>query len=1084
MFREKPIRNIHLADQQFANKIVGKYGWRIDNGFARSKLQHRIEPKKRDAMTFAKSPIIQLTKVIQPLHIKLIYEYHQLNQIIQYKNAPLLVSPPLSNVALGTTVDVVPNTATQRSITLLEKVKQTAQMKAQRQRLQQVQSQIERRTILTTSHHMQGDEAIVAANSQQSNSRQAQATAKLVRTSLVSADEDSNQTILTATNQASNQTPLATVNNASHRISSTALSSGINANSSSHPNNYSMNGLHHIEHVETTQRVNDKQVAVAKIILSPYIRNIVREEQERITAELIERNTRYRKKAVLYETQLDESQVVKKREVLDESQVVKKREVLRETQAVTHAEIHSVARKAMINKSLSTVLEQWHRKLTIAQITMLRQQKQQGVRLRRSESQHEILRTNLEQRNQTIVNDMKYYLKTTAHHINTIKYHQRTLQGVQKLVYIPLVNRDAATVNEKATLIYRNPLTQVDSRITINQHSHKQEITNNERSHMQEIINNKHSHNHKESSNIASLATRQIAIITGEATKKQQRRIEATGGQIRSVTSFHQQLIERNERLIYQIEMVEKKKTPRARKLSLVPVVKLSYRVLPEEQRRGFVRMPQAQPALDKGRQAELPSPLLLKQAGIRRQAELIYTVNRNHQSSNDQQTTRQITQQVSQQASQAASQQVMKQVSQQITQEVTQQVSQQASQAASQQVTKRVSQQVSHEVSRQVSQQVPQQASQQVREQTTQHKPTNLKPTLARAITLTNEERMKQRAGSTSLSNELITQRPQYTKLSITSQLTHISKVNKTQLLQVKVLQSKLKQLQAVTLIVPQTSRMGATSTNSGATNTNYINDQSDQSSSNRNDTLRTTIGHSTESVRVTSNDGSLSVIQTNYNVKHSQLKQLYYRVNSNNSTQQLGALINELQKASSRITQSVTNNAEAIDTQLINKPLYVASIAMNSIATKRINLIHSSQQQGERLTKRFTTLSKVKDIISTQSPLSIVQVKPTNEQNLQLIVNEQSSKRTSQIVEQVRRNTHSSMNLHIAKQQSKQQDDTKQQDAVKQLEVTVKRLEQELSTTKETKKQPSINIRQLSDQLFDQISKKIRLEQHRNGR
>lgn len=1151
----KPIRKIHLADQQFANQIVGKYGWRIDNGFARGKLQHRIQPKKHDSMTFAKSPIIHLTKVIQPLHIKLIYNYHQLNRIVEYKNIPLLVSSTLSDGQRGVNIDAVTSATTQRTATLFEKVIQTAQAHAERQQLQQVKSQVEHKIFLTRSDNSRGSKSIA-------NSSEQQATAKLVRTTIANTNQESNQT-------------LATANQESNRTVSTASATWANASQSSFSITQPMDGLHHIEKVEAKQLASNRQVVAAKMILSPYMRNIVKEEQERIIAEWVERKQLNRTKATLHglvhrtittyteqtesnlptlhgteevkrlvtlsRTQqakklatIDESEEAQKLATLGKLEDAKEPTALGEIREVAPNQHHSIARKAIMNQSTSISLKRWHRKLTIEQMTILRQKKQQlDVHLLGSKVRHVMTRTNLDQHNhllekltkpklkqsntvtnsssqlslqhiqrkysrtetnqelqhnstehrsrterQTIINDLKYYLKTTSQHIKSIKHHQKIIQNEQKLVYVPFLNRENTKLNENVKLIYRNLLTQVDTRITNNQHSYKQEVTNSKQSYNERITNNEHSHKHEENIGDPSHIKRQIAIMAGEASKKQQRRIEATTVQIRSVTSFHQQLIERNERLIYQIEMVEKKKTPRARKLSLVPVVKLSYRVLPEEQRKHSARIAQAQLALVKDgqskgaidgvshtysveatatssspvenrREAELLNRSILQNNSIRRHAQLIYTVNRQHERHINQHTTEQMTQQVSKQISKKITQQQSELITRHLTQQATQQIS----------------------------------AS---NNNNNNNNPAKAQQLPSSANAATNEGRINQVASSTIVSNELITVRPQYNTLSVAGRLTHISKVNKTQLLQVKMLQSKLKQLQAITLVMPRTMPIKATDS---------INSQSKQSSSIHNDATSTLIDSSAASKSSTDNVQSLSVIQTNYNVNNLESKQLVYRLNSSSSVRQLTTLINELQKTRSQTIQSYANSEASSDISSSMKPLSTALTAMSSIATKRINLIHSSQQQGERLTKRLkqqggaTLLSKVKNMISTQSPLSIVKIKTTNEQELQLVVNEQHSKSKTQNVEQVRRNTQSStqssMNLHIAKQQhSMEQHNSKQSDAVKQLEITVKRLEQELSLAKETKAQPTVNVRQLSDQLFDQISRKIKLEQHRNGR
>ncbi|MCR8657448.1 hypothetical protein [Paenibacillus endoradicis] len=1066
----KPIRSIHLADQQFANQIVGKYGWRIDNGFARSKLQHRVQPKKHDSMTFAKSPVIHLTKVIQPLHIKLIYEHHQLNQIVEYKNASLLVNSTSSNEQRGASTsaiksgDAVINATSQRTSTLLEKVIQKAHEQAERKVLQQVQSQIKHKTILTTLHDMQRYEGSEVDNGKQS-------TATLLRIPASFSNSISNPISNQVTNQRSDS------------ISATSSSPWINTTQSIYSFNQTIDSLHHIEQKATNKQASKKQVALAKVLLSPYIRNIVREEQERITTELVERNKHYRTKATLHGLV---------------------------PQSLTPITEQFIARKVIIDKSLLISMERWHRKLTIAQISILRQQKlhigihrissklddQQShtnavqrsnflqkatdpalrlssnssnnssqLSLQYAERGKTITQTNREPshsniNHKTIINDVKYYLKTTPQHIHSIKHHQRLIQNEQKLVYVPFVNRKDAGVTEKAKLIYRNQLTQVDSRITNNQHSYKQQLINNKHIQKQEIANNEHSHKYENinseqlrkqevSSKVILSATRQIAILTGELAKKQQRRIEATTIQIRSVTSFHQQLIKRNERLIYGIEIVEKKKTPRARKLSLVPVVKLSYRVLPEEQRKASIQIPQAQHTLDKDRQtkrqnretmhylsaestaitnssleherqANSLAPSVRQRYGIRRQAQLIYTVNRKHELRIDQQTTNKVVEQT----------------------------------------TKQMIQQVKEQLIQQVKEQVTHQVTQQGQDQVKQQNRAKDQQSSVSAIVATNKGNQKQLTSSSSGSNARIIEGPYYNKISVSGQLTHISKVNKMQLQQVKVLHSKLKQLQATTMIVPTSLR------------TAFINLSKAESGQSSN------------------NDSSLPVTQTNHNENNFHSKQLVYRQINSNNVQQLGTLINELHKTRNQTIQSSSHNISVIDVPSIIQPLTIISTTMNSLITKRINLIHSSHQQSERITKRIkqiggsTLLRKMKNIISTQSSLSTLHIKTTAEQDLKLIVNEQHHKSNSQIVEQVKHHTQSSMNLHVAKQQSMQQDDSKQLNAMKQLEVTVKRLEQEISVAKETPMQPNINIRQLSDQLFDQISKKIRLEKHRNGR
>jgi len=938
--------------------------------------------------------------------------------------------------------DAVRSETTQRTTTLLEKVVQTAQKQAERKVLQHLQTQIEHKTILTKLSDMQRFESVQATNNILTindilSTNSMQSTAKLIRI------------------------PITTSNQVSNPTSVSSSSPWINSSDSIYSINQTVNSLHHIEQSEAKRKVRNKQVALAKVLLSPYIRNIVREEQERITAELAERNNRARTKATLHG-------------LVPPSHTPSTAQSLTLTTAQT-------ARKALLNKLLSTSMEQRHSKITKEQILILRQQKHQLGYQPLSRKSLDYLsqinsaphvkssvQTNTVQRGktvtqanrapnhsttnrQTIINDMKYYLKTTAHYINSIKYYQRMLQNEQKLVYIPFVNRNDAGVNEKVKLIYRNLLTQVDSRISNNQHSYKQqlinnkqiqkqEITNNENSHKYKNINNEHLLMQKENSKVVLSATRQVAILTGEAARQQQRRIEATTVQIRSVTSFHQRLIERNERLIYGIELVEKKKTPRARKLSLVPVVKLSYRVLPEEQRKSYARVSQAQLAQELDRRSKDTNskdsnrrsvslsatsssqlsriqhvPLLSQVQGVRRQAQLVYTENRKHELRVDRHTKEQDNERTTKQTIQQVKDQITKQTMQQVKDQITKQVTQQVNE----QISKQVTQQGNEQINQQVTEHVTQQVTQPVE---IQNKAIVQQPSVS-AIVATNKGYMKQAINSFSSTMNSITERPQYNQSFITGQLTHISKVNKTQLQQVKVLQSKLKQLQATTQVVS---------------------------------------------------------------------KQLVYRQLNSSSPGQLSTLITELQKTKIQTIQNSNNNIVVIDVPGKTQLMSLTSTKMNFITTNKNNLIHSSQQQqqSERLTKRLkqlggaTLLSKVKDMISTQTPLSIVQMRQTNEQDFTLIVNEQYQKRSSQIVKQVNSHTQSSMNLHVAKQQSTQQDDSQQLNAMKQLEVTVKRLEQEISVAKETTIQPSINIRQLSDQLFDQISRKIRLEQHRNGR
>lgn len=117
---------------------------------------------------------------------------------------------------------------------------------------------------------------------------------------------------------------------------------------------------------------------------------------------------------------------------------------------------------------------------------------------------------------------------------------------------------------------------------------------------------------------------------------------------------------------------------------------------------------------------------------------------------------------------------------------------------------------------------------------------------------------------------------------------------------------------------------------------------------------------------------------------------------------------------------------------------------------------------------------------------PKSSAQLKTIHEKSSQLVVSNQLHKTTNtrNVIEQATLNNRQPTNLHVAKQASTRQENKGQRDAVKQLEETVKRLEQELTVTKEAQVQPNVIAKQLSDQLFSQLVKKIRLEQRRTGR
>lgn len=1103
----QPVASIRLTDEQFAQKLTGKYGWRIDHAVKRSSLQHIETSKNTNSLGFAQLPTIHITKVLRPLYIKLIYENHQLNQLVQGKQAALSVSQSeMMQASTGGS-----NTGRQPAAeSLLEKVKLLKQVREERQSLQRIQQQVAQRVIQSLS--IREHDLIVQEHNKD---EQVKHNARLVRRTSILREEQRQQEITQGLNTRQSQLSLT-----SERV---LLHTAVNEQSA--------------------------KKAKATMQLSQYVQRLMVQQLEQITTE----------------------------------------KQVQRTRAIIQSEPNGTTEKAHKEKTVAVDTEQQR---------LHNRTKQQKSEQHSAIGQASTIRRlqPLQARdNQPSVSSpfttklagqLKYFMRISSAHIESIRQiQQQSIQNEQKIIFVSQKQVNETAITEKARLIHRairldsdqhlhNETASVQSEKgrALNEQASKsqqvQQATSEQRRAMeqehqqinkkraigqeQQLVNNEQAEHLLEQ---PPAPIRQRAMVVQHSiVKEPQRYLLAAKVQTSLLTVLHQQLLKNHERIIYKVEMVQKKKTPRSKKMITVPEGKLIYRSNSGEfievtPKAGLTELLVKNSAVAEGKlglqskarlhiqqEQAMKTALRVEIKQLRRQAQIVYNQQIQKQLSSEQPSPLQPTNDTA--------------VIRQSHNTSTQQENSMLPQAANRQ--------------RKVNEQKMGQSSQLQQQERPIAQLTN------NALTVESHTLAAKAGYKIVHNNAFISTRMRHIQLKelrLTElhtqhmQLRHKKDIELHNLRVVRNIQKP--QLQAIQLLHRRLQYIGAKAIVLPAQELLQNAHQSQQSKQQRNikalqavQSDNSKIGE-TELIReakqaraeVKNGQKILPIVQRD--TKRVSINQLVYRKENQlvelqllieqiqqqkvqHQSQHEGRTIRTIQKQqtiqhdhSVRHLQTMQNEqvlsqlkvlskkklvvqqkeqlAHQVQTLLHEQAVLNTRTVLNKQATQLVqNKIQQQiiQQKGkhmapQKLHLQSSKLSTIQTIVNRKritdelnslggSAALIVNGKAAEERELSLIVSDSKPASRTAVTPSSLPGGQAVVPLHVATATNKSANGHQeaQQAAVKQLEVTVKRLEQELTDSKQASKLPPINMPQLTDQLYEQLAKKIRIEQHRNGR
>jgi len=1094
----QPIASIRLTDALFAAKLTGKYGWSVDYSSKRSSLKHVEKGKRAKQLGDVKPPTIHITKVIRPLYLKLIYENHQLNQLIQYKQTSLSVSQ--SGQQQSTSNEI-------KKTTLLEKVTQYDNQRIDKQNLQRILKQVEHKIV-------NASEPIERMEFQQRLGTYQQP--KAGPTMNHHHDLEKNSKLI--------RRP-ATVNGNSQLSKITSETLGIKVQRSTPRTE--VKSLYHV------QKEKPEKKAKATMKLSQYVQKIMTQELEEKISTLPINRTR----ANLHVKKHDQS-------IVEQTSSQKLKPQLKELE------------QKLIDQENKLKINQSQIELTLDRASVVAQHMSQRQQLNNDTKTKLPFTTKM-------ASQLKYYIKAPVAHVHEIRMlQQQSIQAKHIIVFVPEKQFKEATSNQKARLIHRalkpdenQHLYNKSTRVNAQGERLRTELVNSINSIQQKVTEQNQSTNEKQHFQnqgneqvsigvLQSLKQRKAALQHSEVSK-QLRLMIASKSQVMMITKLHQELADRQIQVVSKREMVQKKKTPRSKKMITVPEVMLFYRigsgesVKASQQESVHTILTQVR-AITKGglgkrsliKKVHSAQKAQIEVQQLRRQAQLIY-----HTSMKEK--TRTI-----KSVSTTPLNKVITTNNEQFTQQ-RQNDTVQLSLGAQQLVQRNQSadKKQNHD-SKQPSSETLLLAQQQI---------ITAKLGFKR---VQNEEFIRIRQMSKVAGERLLPHFQKQGRAShvIAEQLKVIRIVPKPQLHSIKLLHRRLTQIQAKTILLPnQTLLQSHASSQQSESKLKLKGSEVKKQNTTKLPVHEQQVSSLTASIIKQQEIKQPSEIETKKITRH----QLIYR--TENQSVQLKLLIEQLQQGHSTQTQvraieqnikkqeakqanliaskaktvmteqmirqqrmmtnqhidlrkSASSTKEAVvlqqrssqlggqqgSTELIVHRSEIGTVeSLTSVvnhagmrASKKVTLVIPQQKKGMTLQRKqlsLITLGQSSPVTNqTASPLKAV-VKVLQEQDMSLVVTaSDSSKPSSAIKSTSTPVAKPSVPLHIANNmsQSTQKQQEAQQSAVKQLEMTVKRLEQELTDTKQMSQVKPINITQLTDQLYDQLEKKMKLERQRNGR
>lgn len=587
----QPVALIHLSDMSFAKQISSKYGWSIDHAVKRSNMSHveQVNNRQKAELTI---PAIQVTKVFRPLHIKVIMNHYSLNQVVHYKQLPLLSEPLKQKYE--------------------ERIEQGKWMQPTDGIIQKISSQIRER------QQQIGHEQL-----QEQLSKTSKLSLPAVR---ISEKAETNESALIV----SPSSIVSRIDQQPKTISLQLLKKTVDHSSKLPQAKATIKLSSYIQVIEEMERKQQlegrRKASLQQASYEPAIHasNEALNKDTKLTVKLIQRNMQQ----VTNQTSKQASTI--KKHVSNFIALHEQRQLLKQSEhkrvlAITN--IYKAKLTALINEKVIQ-----NQPIFVRQAMLLQRSGQLIVNTsKQNEKQaptHAINSNSVPSQDKladTVARRLKYYLKASTSHtsmLKTLQHISRTEQ--QKLIYNGALQHQPQSINGKISLFYKKEALIVDKSlqhirkqdthashnlltantyiaairheimahqavIAANQQLNvlpsKQPIGTDRSADMQQIIATERSMKMQQAIAANQSAEMQQATRGSKQTElkletiwNRARSIIAAKKHIVHITSLHKQLIERNEKLFYEIEMVEKKRTPRARKTITVPQVKLTFR--------------------------------------------------------------------------------------------------------------------------------------------------------------------------------------------------------------------------------------------------------------------------------------------------------------------------------------------------------------------------------------------------------------------------------------------------------------------------------------------------------------------------
>lgn len=1125
----QPVALIHLSDMSFAKQISSKYGWSIDHAVKRSNMSHVEQGNNRQKAEQLAIPAIQVTKVFRPLHIKVIMNHYALNQVVHYKQLPLLSEPLKQKYEER----IEQGKWMQPTDGIIQKISSQIREKQQQIEYEQLQEQ------LTTTSNLS---LPTVKGSEKAKTYEAASTRN--PSSIASRIEQQPKSVslqlLKKTMDHSSKLPQAKA--------TLKLSSYIQA----------------IEEMERRQQLEGRRKAsLQQASYEPAI--------HASNEALHDKNTKIAVKLIQWNMQQETINTTKqvstiKRYVSNFIALHEQRLLLKQSE---HKRVLAIAKtyKAKLTALIDEKVIQ-NQPIFVKQAMLLQRSGQLIVNTsKQNEKQaptHAINSKTVPSQDKlavTVARRLKYYLKASTSHtsmLKTLQHISRTEQ--QKLIYNGALQQHPQSINGKISLFYRKEASIVDKSL---QHIRKQDTNN---SHNSVAVNTYITAiRHEIMAHQAVLAAnQQLNILSSKqpigtdrsadmqqatrSIKQTQLKLETIWNRARSITaakkhivhitSLHKQLIERNEKLFYEIEMVEKKRTPRARKTITVPQVKLTFRKQqsvmtdlhkPFTNKRvllngnlGIAANAQKEIALAKSTakpiaESIVPAAMqpfvqslttkaqqledIATASIVRRAASLHYNSNQAklEHSSKKKQPTGML------QANRLSQLSQLETKVEQLTRKQTESIQRNLSQN----IQKVVTQSVQHELDADKAQTSAATANSSIlntplhsstkaarsvlREQQehiiVQHAIHEQLMKQGRYKKVVNEQFEQARLGNRSL-NRFITVNER--QAAISNSLKSVRSVNSLQRSQLQLIQRKTKELGMLPIVIRQITQQAGP-----------FKEQTEQAAAQV--TVKQTftkgvgqlIFKQATQIKLASSiikemlqTNGAQVLQSSSSVKEKETPQ--------NDEKQLSKTIIHNKPIALTLAKSITSTLQPIgamiksiqqaSTQKLIMP-YSSTTDYRAGSNARAVISHVDQAKQNATTSQTAFKQQfVSNVNLVQPERPITSNHNVTQSKLAsglAMIHSQSTSKSSSTPLQVKPKSEQSrpVALHVAQKNQATKADAPSP-IVKQLEQSVQRLENELQTAKEDMKQPAWNVGQLTEQLYSQLAKKIKLEQSRNGR